>query len=90
MYNDNWASLVAQTVKNPPAVQETWVRSLDCEDPLEVAMTTHSSILAWRIPMDRGAWWATLHGVSKSQTLSTHTKQAHIMIIDGSNWITVF
>ena len=42
-------------VKNPPAMQETWVRSLDWEDPLEEDIATHSSILAWRIPMDRGA-----------------------------------
>ena len=52
----SWASLVTQTVKNPPAVWETWVRSLSWEDPLEEGMATHSSILAWRIPMDRGAW----------------------------------
>ena len=45
-----WASLVAQMVKNPPAMQETWVRSLGREDPLEEGMATHSSILAWRIP----------------------------------------
>ena len=44
------ASLVAQTVKNLPAIQETWVRSLGQEDPLEKGMTTDSSILAWRIP----------------------------------------
>ena len=44
------ASLVAQMVKNPPAMWETWVRSLGREDPLEKAMATHSSILAWRIP----------------------------------------
>ena len=43
-------SLVAQTIKNPSAMQETWVRSLDWEDPLEKEMATHSSILAWRIP----------------------------------------
>ena len=55
-----WASLVAQTVKNLPAVQETQVRSLGQEDPLEKGMATHSSILAWRIPMDRGAWWPTV------------------------------
>ena len=64
----NWASPVAQTVMNPPAVQETWVRSPGWEDPLEEVMATHSSILAWRIPMDRGAWRATVHGVAKSQT----------------------
>ena len=58
---------MAQTLKNLPAMQETWVRSLGQEDPLEESMATHSSI-AWRIPMDRGAWWATVHGVAKSQT----------------------
>ena len=48
------ASLVAQMMKrNPPAMQETWVRSLGWEDPLEEDMATHSSFLAWRIPMDR-------------------------------------
>ena len=46
----SWASLVAQLVKNPPATWETWVRSLDWEDPLEKGKATHSSILAWRIP----------------------------------------
>ena len=44
-----WASLVAQLVKNPPAMQETWVQSLVWEDPLEKGKATHSSILAWRI-----------------------------------------
>jgi len=47
---------VAQTVKNLPAMRETWVRSLDWEDPLEEGMATHPSIVAWRIPMDRGSW----------------------------------
>ena len=46
----SWASVVAQLVQNPPAMQETWVRSLDWEDPLEKGKATHSSILAWRIP----------------------------------------
>ena len=45
----SWASLVAQLVKNPPVVQETWVRSLGWEDPLEKGKAAHSSILAWRI-----------------------------------------
>ena len=45
-----WASWVAQTVKNLPAMQKTWIQSLDWEDPLEKDMATHSSILAWRIP----------------------------------------
>ena len=50
----NRASLVAQLVKNPPAMQETWVQSLGGEDPLEKGMATHSSILAWRIPWTEG------------------------------------
>ena len=59
---------MAQTVKNSPAMWEIWVRSLGWEDPLEKGTATHSSILAWRIPVDRGAWQATVHGVAKSQT----------------------
>ena len=51
------ASLVAQLVKNWHAMQETWVWSLGWEDPLEKGMAPHSSILAWRIPTDRGNWW---------------------------------
>ena len=58
---DSWASLVAQLVKSPPTMRETWVRSLGWEDPMEEGTTGHSSILAWRIPMDRGAWWARVH-----------------------------
>ena len=61
-----WASLVAQTVKNLPAMQETCVRSLSWEDPLEKGMVTHSSVLAWKILMDRGAWQATVHGIVQS------------------------
>ena len=53
-------------VKNLPAMQEIWVQSLSWEDPLEEGMATHSSILAWRIPRDRGDWWATVHGVAES------------------------
>ena len=52
--------------KNPPAMRETWVRSLGWEDPLEEGVAAHSSILAWRIPMDRGAWRAAVHRVAKS------------------------
>ena len=55
-------------VANPPAMLETWVLSLGWEDTLEESMATHSIILAWRIPMDRGAWRATVHGVTKSWT----------------------
>ena len=56
---------MAQMVKNLPAMQETLVQSLGQEDPLEEGMATHSSILAWRIPMDRGAWQATVHEVAR-------------------------
>ena len=59
---------MAQTVKNLPAMQETWVQSLGWEDPLEEGTATEFSILNWRIPMDRGAWQAVVHGVAKSQT----------------------
>ena len=54
-------------VKNP-AMQEIWVQSLGSENPLEEGVATHSSILAWRIPMDRGAWQAEVHGVAGSDT----------------------
>ena len=100
-----WGPLVAQMMKNPPAVQETWVQSLGCKDPLEKEMAIYSSILGaslvaqmvkissamqetqvqsleipWRRngyplqysclqnPMDRGAYWATVHGVAQNQT----------------------
>ena len=53
---------------NLPAIWETWVQSLGWEDPLEEGMSTHFSILAWRISMERGAWWATVHEVTKSRT----------------------
>ena len=59
---------VAQTVKNQPEMWGIWVRSLGWEDLLEKGTATHSSILAWRIPVDRGAWQATVHGVAKSHT----------------------
>ena len=65
MTREKRVSLVAQMVKNLPAMWETWVRSLGWKDPVEEGMATHSSILAWRIPMDRGAWWATVHGVAE-------------------------
>ena len=55
-------------VKNLLAMRETWVQSLGREDPLEEGMATHFSILAWKITLDRGAWWATVLGVAKSRT----------------------
>ena len=63
-----WASLVAQLVKNLPAMQETWVRSLGWEDPLEEEMATHSSILAWEIPWAEEPGWLQAMGSQKSQT----------------------
>jgi len=67
----SWASLVAQLVKNLPAMRETWVQSLGWEDPLEKEMATHSSILAWRI---------TVHGVAKSWTqLSDFHFHSHLL-----------
>ena len=69
------ASLGAQLVKNPPALQETPAQSLGWEDPLEERMATHFSILAWRIPMDREAWRATVYGVTKSWTRLRLSKQ---------------
>ena len=59
--------MVAQMMKNLPVMRETQVRFLDWEDPLEEGMATHSSILAWRTPMDKGAWWVTVLGVAESQ-----------------------
>ena len=59
---------MAQTVKNLPVMRETRVQSLGQEDPLEKGMATHSSILAWRIPLEREAWWDTVHGVTESDT----------------------
>ena len=67
-----WTSLVAQRLKHLPAMWETWVQSLGQENPLEKEMATHSSILAWKTPMDRGAWWATVHRVTKSRTQLSH------------------
>ena len=62
------ASLVAQRLKHLPGMRETWVRSLGREDPLEEGMATHSTVLAWRIPMDRGVWEAIVQGVAESRT----------------------
>ena len=63
-----WGIPSGSMVKNMPAKQETQVQSLGGEDPLEEEMATYSSILAWRTPMDRGAWGATVPRVAKSQT----------------------
>ena len=62
--NLNGVSPVAQTVKTLPTMQKTQVQSLGGEEPLEEQIATHCSILAWRIPTDRGAWRATVHGLN--------------------------
>ena len=63
-----WDFPTGLVVKSPPAMQETGIRSLAWEDPLEEGLATHSSILAWKIPMDRGAWQATVHRTAQSRT----------------------
>ena len=67
-YYKPFIALVTQMVKNLPVMWETYFLSLGWEDPLDKGMAAHSSILAWRIPMDRKTWWAIAHGVTKSQT----------------------
>ena len=71
-------------VKNLPVMWKTWVRSLGWEDPLEEGMATHSGTLAWRIPMDRGAWWAAVHRVAKIRTrLKQLSMRVRIPIMPG-------
>ena len=64
------AALMAQLVKKPPAVRETWAQSLGWEDPLQKGKAAHSSILAWRIPWRE----APVHGIAELDTTHTHTK----------------
>ena len=71
---------MAQTVKNPTAMQETWIQSLGWEDPLEEGMATHSSIRAWRIPMDRRAWRATVHGVTQESDMTQQLSTAQVLM----------
>ena len=73
----SWNSLVAQMVKNLPGMWKIWVLSWGWEDLLEEGMATHSCILAWRIPMDRGAWWAAVRAVAKSLDMTEATDHAH-------------
>ena len=70
---------MAQTLKNPPAMQETWVRSLGREDPLEEGMATWSSVLAWRIPIRSGAWWATKNQTRLSDFHSQGSRRASLV-----------
>ena len=85
--NETLCAPEGTVVKNPPARAgdaEVRVPSLRWKDPLEEEVATHSSILAWRIPLDGGAWWDTVHGVVKSRMqlstctfVHTHTHTAH-------------
>ena len=75
------ASLMAQTVKDPPAMWETWVKYLGGEDPQEEGMATHSSILAWRIPMHKRAWQAIVHWVARSQTQMSNEAQGRYIVL---------
>ena len=89
---DSWASLVVQMVKNPTRNEESLVWSLSWEHRLEEGMAIHSSILAWRIPMDRGAWWATVHGAIESDmterlsTPSTASANTYSTASDSHNY----
>ena len=89
----SWASLVAQLIKNPPAVWEIWVWSLGWEDPLEEGKPNHSSILAWKIPWTEESWgcrvrhdWATLHSLtlqgSRMENIPLMT--SHSLSLQGS------
>ena len=72
---EDWASLVAQTVKNSPAMQETQVQSLGREDPLEKKLATHSSILAWRIP-----WTEEIGRLSRKESDTTELSTLHFSL----------
>ena len=81
----NWTSLAAQVVNNPPALWETWVRSLGWEDPLEKGTAAHSSILAWTTP------W--VHGIAKSQTwlslsIASGSKAPKLQLGQTHSWDT--
>ena len=88
----SWASLVAQMVKNPPAIQETRVRSLGWEDPLEESMATYSSILAWRIPWTEKPGRLQSRGSQRVRQLKQLGTPKHIYahIYYFTNWATTY
>ena len=74
---------------NPPAMWETWIQSLGWEDPLEEDMATHSSILAWKIPMDRGSWQVRVHRIAKIWTRLSDQAQCSVCLprtVHGRGW----
>ena len=72
---------MAQMVKNPPAMRETWVQSLGWEDRLEEGVATHPCVLTWRIPLDRGAWRAYGPWGHKSQTQLSDSAQHRVVAL---------
>ena len=82
----SWASLVTQRVKNLPAMWETWVRSLGWEGSLEEGMATHASILAWRIPRDRGACWGSSPWGSKELDMTEWLSTAYHRLSRDTLW----
>ena len=76
-----WASLVAQLVNNLPAMQETLVRFQGQEDPLEQSVASYSSIIGWRIPVDREAWRATIRRVAKGRTQLSNSAQHNSWVL---------
>ena len=78
---------MAQAVKSLSAMRETWVWPLGWEDPLKEGKATHSSILTWRIPMDREALWATVHSVSELDTAEElRTKSIDDTLLKTFQW----
>ena len=80
----SWASLVAQLVKNPPAMWETWVQSLGWEHPLERGKATHSTILAWKIPWT--VWSMGTQRVGHNRVTFTHTHILFLHVKENENW----
>ena len=80
-------SLVAQTVKNLPVIQETWIRSLGQDGPLEKWMDNHSSIFAWRVPWTEEPGGLQSHGLTKSQTWLTNPLRLHIGLLLVVHWV---
>ena len=81
----SWVPLVAQMLKNLPEMRKSWVQSLGWEDPLREGMAAHSSILAWRIPMDRGAWRATVPRGHKESDMTEKLRTARHTWLYGRN-----